>query len=1757
MCSRRQPPTPSTTHFLSGTLLLAMIITLLAMLMAAELAHAAPAATIDEATLPATGTQQTLLHTERFGRYAVLARSRQGAALQLVDRMAGPGQIAGEAGSQDGRLDLFLDRGSFKLQAHSHDQGEGEVALEAHGFHELNSGLAPLLEELHLVETALGDFEQRSWWIPVDERGRVVLEAAGRHLADLRLWRDGTWLVEAMPSCEPIAPNAERPLLRCQLTTVLEPGLYLLSAYGGPGQPWSDDGPEQPLYLRSGTPRLGVAGRQRGELSPFGADRFLVPSNAELYRLELPEARAAGIDIVSFDESQPFRTGGHTGRIVEESVPPIAEVTTSGRDGWNLVTLRGDAGQPYVLQHFPIAYARETIRAQRPIWLATLHAGAVEDSLEPTSILVRQHRRSDRIDLVGAEVVELGEGEAYHRRFNLLESATLFVKIEREGSYAVDIDDPQAQVVVEPFMVRYPEHYQRPGAQLGATRWELDPGYHIVSIVPNRVGVAELTIKPHGLLDSVLDMVGMERDRELRASRAGARFPELDVDPAWDYTLYSNHVPGVRMGIVQREHPLDMSQPLPVALAPGEELTLRVTLPEAGTLRLEDDRGQLLDVAANNKAWMQQPSLRRGEHRVRVRNPGDSAVVATLWHLPDSRRPGAPLQPIAMETVTAIPDFPLITADTPAFFDLERGGQATFRLKVDEPALYVLESTGLLATQGQVRTRTTLNLARAAENGVGRNFLIQEYLGTGEYQVTVQARNQSTGHAGLRLRRTTTVDGGALVHGLPARATVPAGDGLTYTFSVAEEGMVELSAIGEQRGFRCRLEDAEAWPVERPGASLPDTRTLIPGDYRLVLLPEPVQTRRVTTVSPVARELSFEGHGPHALPLAWTVQHTWVEPQDGSERTPDRWRFELPATVRASVSLGEDMAGEILPIDGDGFGERSGRVSPGAAWSGVLEAGAYELQVRAARRDHGLLYGVRVQPEPLVVGTRRQLGVPATVQVAVGSDGLVELASTGDRDVRARLLAPDGSLVAASDDRPEDWNFQLVERLEPGLYQLQLDPVGDSYAQTTVVMSAPAERAVAPLRTGRERALSPGAEVLLVPLEGLSERGVLAVRATSAESVGMVLEAQRDGAWQPVAEAAGRSAQLLARTGEASSWRLRLWSLDRRGSPVTVAAELPTPKRASESRLQRGLTTSAGRSALPAAGVLQVTIDRPGMFALGGDPVSWCPRPGEACVPVENDLVAPTDTHLWLVASLRESSANALIQGRRVELASGADASAPVQLQPDAQVLADIERDLAGPVLVQASAVVGQPGVQVLDWYASPAEPLPGEGMDVGDRAAVAVALDARDPALLAWNAGDEADTGIELRLRAHRFVQPLPEAAPPGSLDLPVPAHAARAWTLPGQPQRLRISLSAGMVAVLEGERGLESTTWAQHAPREITLHSSATRLVVLNPGDEAGRVALDLIPGVADAPALVFGQPWEQRAIRAGSMRMDLPAGQEGDTLHLRGAAVHGVLVDADGTVHRGLDIPVPPSGATMELVHGTGEVLAWIDRPGQEGEGLWGETASPWTVDPSTPSLIQLEGAAASLAFAPERPVSLHLRAAQALVVGVRHGDGPLLVDAHPVADTVDLLLPGGPTTVMLRPLGAPWLAGPLELSSTPIVSIGEGLGPELLLAPGDTRLFRFEVEREGPVGLGVRADADTVQLKLLDAEGALVGRGLAQMPTLDAGSWLLAVSLPPDAEPVRLQPVVVGIELPDTGPPDEVIQRYLRLAVDRPASVETQP
>ena len=381
--------------------------------------------------------------------------------------MAGPGESAGRPGEQDGRLDVFLERGEYKAphRGPSARQRRGRLGVPA--FTELSGQDRRCWSSRSSSRPTLDDFQQRSYWIKMNEPRRVVLEAAGRNLADLRLWRDGQWLVDATPAIERLQPKVGRPLLACRLATELEPGLYLVTAYGGPAQPWAEESDAHPFYMRFGLPRLPEAGRRRFAVSPFGIDRYLVPGRANYFRLELPEAVPATLRAGDLDPSNRSRLPGNGERSRRRACPRSRSWTFRTR---TCRALDQRTRPP------PTASSPSRARPARPTCSSSSTAAASTRSAPTAPTASRRSipaiRRTPwtrpRCSCAAAtrqplrdDVVELDAKTAWTRRANLLAPLTVFLRVKDAGRYEVLLEGPEARARIEPFFTWRP-HATKP-----------------------------------------------------------------------------------------------------------------------------------------------------------------------------------------------------------------------------------------------------------------------------------------------------------------------------------------------------------------------------------------------------------------------------------------------------------------------------------------------------------------------------------------------------------------------------------------------------------------------------------------------------------------------------------------------------------------------------------------------------------------------------------------------------------------------------------------------------------------------------------------------------------------------------------------------------------------------------------------------------------------------------------------------------------------------------------------------------------------------------------------------------------------------------------------------------------------------------------------------------------------------------------------------------------------------------------------------
>lgn len=1654
------------------------------LLLLAPLVLRADEARVVPAEVPAAGRQVALVTIPRFGRWALTAASREGVALTVVDRMAGPGERLGKPGEEDGRADVFLDRGQVRLVLNGAARAKGRAKLSVREFVEAGGAVPPRLVETKPVETTLADFEKRSFWISLDERRQVAFEAAGRNLADLRLWKGGSWLVAAKPESEVTTPTPGRPLRVMRLWADLEPGLYLLSAYGSPGEPWAEESAEHPFFLRWGMPRYGVTGRARHTLGATGIDRFLVAGEATFVGLELPEAKPVSLNALAWDGAHPFHEAGEGASIGKRTNPPATSVSVPGRtEGFTLVTVRGDAGQPYVLTHFE-RRDEYPVRGAGDWWIGSIPSSDVRDAVDQTGLLVESGQRTP---LRSAEVT-VAPGRGWAGRGNLDGPLSLFFRTSVAGKYELEAAGVEARMEILPALARRSAEIQ-PVVLRGKGTVDLDAGLWELSVQPLKKGIVVLSIRGWG-----------DAAPRPQAPRGGVLFPRVFLSQNTWYTLFVGKRPGVVSGLVFRKLPLDLSDPLAVAARPGETLTVPFVATGDCLLAAETEDGAALAVSVDGAPAVPSPRVTPGPHEARVTLAGDAPRVLSIAARPSSVAKDAPLPPLPDGALAAIPQFPELLPAAPRTLDLAAGETATFRVNVPEPGLYRIETTGLLATGALLRTRTVTEFRSEAENGVGRNALVADYLREGDYQVAVQPRGPSAGHLGVALSKTRVADGGTVTDGVPARVSLAAGEAAELRLDVSRAGAYRIRALGLKRRVPVRLEDKDGWPLLKPGVDGDLRRTLAKGTYRLVVLPSAVPARVVVSLEREPGPLRFRGHGPHALPLGRRGEAVWMEPAEGAERVPDRFAFALPAPADVNVSLTAGMEGRLVRA-----GAAPVEVPVGVGFRGPLPAGSWVLEAAAGRRDNRVDYAVTVAPEPLVAGLTRVLTAPADVPVSIGSPGLYELSSSGNEDVRALLIDAAGRPVAANDDREGDWNFAIARPLAPGRYTLRVEPAGAAAARTTIALRELVRKALPEEPLPLARDLEPGRGVLEIPA-AVAAGSLLSVSASARESVGISVTAE-DGTL--LAQETGRAPRVFLPIGAARALRIGLFSAEGRGGVVKVSASAAPLATWSERQLEKGGSLPNGAAA--------VLLERPGVFRFeGSGSLRASAAPDVAAIPVDGP-VAAGGKRIVIVSEGAVRGARVRLDERDVTLDGPA-------------ALFDVAA-ARGPVLVRARAATGQPGLVI-----------PHGAATAGERSALAAALEAPEGVSLAAGPGDPLSEVVLSRLA---FAGPRPETPERLSFDGAVAKGAARAYALPSGAKRLRVALGTGLVALVSKGREGIALVGAPDASADETLETDGDAITFLSAASAETRFALDVFTAAGDTAALAPRAPFAASFPAGGTLRIPLapPAAGEARTLHVRGASGPATLLSPDGRHLRGADLGVPGGGGTLLLPHAQGLVLAWVDRAGSEAEDLFGESAGTAPAPLAPPAAVALSGQVAAFAVRAVTPSLLSFRSPGPALSLVEREGSPPEVELHRGGVSLDVYASSGAVRLLLRSLGSGGLGGSATLTATPVTKIIEGLGPETLLGAGQARLYGFHVARAGAVGVGVRASSDLVTATLLSAAGRKLGEGLVQMPELLAGDYLVSVRAPADAPPVRIRPALAGVAPPGTGPPPDVIRSYV--------------
>jgi hypothetical protein len=164
----------------------------------------------------------------------------------------------------------------------------------------------------------------------------------------------------------------------------------------------------------------------------------------------------------------------------------------------------------------------------------------------------------------------------------------------------------------------------------------------------------------------------------------------------------------------------------------------------------------------------------------------------------------------------------------------------------------------------------------------------------------------------------------------------------------------------------------------------------------------------------------------------------------------------------------------------------------------------------------------------------------------------------------------------------------------------------------------------------------------------------------------------------------------------------------------------------------------------------------------------------------------------------------------------------------------------------------------------------------------------------------------------------------------------------------------------------------------------------------------------------------------------------------------------------------------------------------------------------------------------------------------VCGVYRGNDLLVVDGLDKGCDIVRVFAKGTYRFLIRPFAGLPMNGSVRWQAEPVVALNEGVGPEVWLAPGAVRLFRFSTQAKGKIGLGLQSNSERLECAVLDDGNRQLGQGCHQYLSLEKGSYLLTVRNPSGvaATPLALKPVVLGLAGDAATVPTEYLEEFFR-------------
>jgi len=758
----------------------------------------------------------------------------------------------------------------------------------------------------------------------------------------------------------------------------------------------------------------------------------------------------------------------------------------------------------------------------------------------------------------------------------------------------------------------------------------------------------------------------------------------------------------------------------------------------------------------------------------------------------------------------------------------------------------------------------------------------------------------------------------------------------------------------------------------------------------------------------------------------------------------------------------------------------------------------------------------------------------------------VNITSFGDVDVKSSLWDKEGKKrITAVDDMPHDWNFRISRNLKAGQYRLNVSTTDAGSGAVEIRMQTRKELAMERQAIPFSIKKTISTEVLKIPFSTDNSENLLHIKVKSRGSLKLAL--MRND--RLLAEGTD---QLYIPLPGLRQYTLLAWAEEEASGETQINA---APVKLRDVRVNRHHQT------IPTSTAVQLRNETGLSFYLKSqsgekDSFYYSPLPERPCLLVKEAVEGTSNDCGWLVGSGKQ------VRLETVEVKSGR--STDVVLN-DIPLAFKINQQQPAPLLLEVKSVSALMGAAVFPIELQPDNIFLRSGMLAAPSRTLVGIPGSGHYRVHTWRTAltppvtsekNRFHTGERTRFTLTAYPkQKEVDFRSSAAIEAEVQAGHSVWLRIKEEPQLLEMTLAHGLAAFSwhQGRAVDIAAALDKNTRKKMKVHGEI--LYVVNTRGYPARFRAE--KRGAPPTGLTTLDPiqgFEKILSTAGTLQFHFSGIPEGKRLFVAGTRVSSQLWGTDGKIYRGAALKQPKNfdmefyetnGGFLEIRHWPGLVKIWLASTADNGRSFIGNRGTAEKalfkdgMGALTPHLQEWEFFMESAGYiSVETPVPT----AMALV-----SDQEILyisAEAFRTGHQLNHYLPPGTYRLLTRPLPGAG-SGTLTLKTiTPILLEEEKEIAVQLIRPGEIQVFRFHVQEQGYVGVGLKTENDSLDAQLFDEKSHLAATGPLVLKKLPPGTYLLVVKT--RDVPVQYRPVILGTKGSREGVPDDVIRKYKKEA-----------